>query len=262
MTLERLDHVRLERREPGVGILTIDNSPVNALGRALVSDLEAACDALERAGDLRALVMAAAGRTFCAGADLKERQAMADEEVEIWVSRVSGLFSRIARLPMPTVACIQGVAAGGGLELALACDLRVAEEGASLGLKEVGLGIIPGAGGTQRLPRLIGVARAKLWIFTARIFSAAEALADGVVDLVAPAGKGLETAIALAAEIAANAPLALRAAKRAIDEGAGLPIEEGLDAERRAYGTIVPTQDRREALRAFMEKRKPRFQGR
>ena len=262
MAIPGLRHLLFDLRGDGVGILTIDRPPVNALGRDLVEDLDAACAAIEPRMDLRVLVLAAKGKAFCAGADLKERQAMTDEEVREWVPRLSGTFTRIARLPIPTIACIQGMAAGGGLELALACDLRVAEVDATLGLREVSLGIIPGAGGTQRLPRIIGESRARKWIFTARIFGATEAFADGVVDRIAPAGRGVDVALDLAAEIAANAPLALRAAKRAMLEGIGLPLDQGLEAERRAYETIIPTEDRREALRAFAERRKPDFKGR
>jgi enoyl-CoA hydratase/carnithine racemase len=257
-----LRHLSFETRENGVGLLVIDRPPVNALGRELVEDLNTACRMLETGTDVRVLVLAAKGKAFCAGADLKERQSMSEEDVRAWVPYLQGTFTRIASLAMPAIACVHGVAAGGGLELALACDLRVAEAGSSLGLREVSLGIIPGAGGTQRLPRAIGEARAKRWIFTARMFSAAEAERDGVVDRIAPDGGGLEAALDLADEIAANAPLALRAAKRAIQEGAGLPLEQGLAAEIRWYEKIIPTEDRREALRAFIEKRKPDFKGR
>jgi enoyl-CoA hydratase/carnithine racemase len=255
-------HASLEPRDGGVVLLTIDRPPVNALGRELVEDLNTACDHLEVTPDLSVLVVAAKGKVFCAGADLKERQTMSEEDVRRWVPYLSGTFTRMSRLPVPTVAALHGVVAGGGLELALACDLRVAEEEATLGLREVSLAIIPGAGGTQRLPRIVGPARAKKWIFTARMFTAREAREEGVVDQVAAKGRGLEAALALAAEIAANGPLALRAAKRAVEEGADLPIEEGLKAELSAYASIVPTEDRLEALRAFVEKRKPVFRGR
>lgn len=257
-----LRHLTFEMQDGGVGLLTIDRPPVNALGRELVEDLGTACSSLEESAGVRVLVLAARGKVFCAGADLKERQTMSEEDVRKWVPHLSGTFTRIARLPMPAIAALHGVVAGGGLELALACDLRVADAGATLGLREVSLAIIPGAGGTQRLPRIIGTARAKKWIFTARMFGSDEAHADGVVDAIAPAGGALEAAMALAAEIAANGPLALRAAKRAVEEGLDLQISEGLTAELRAYESIIPTEDRREALRAFMEKRKPAFKGR
>ncbi len=261
-TIEGLRHLTFEVRELGLGLLTLDRPPVNAVSYEVVEDLNAACAALEALAEVRVLVLAAKGKAFCAGADLKERQKMTEEDVRAWIPFLSGAFTRVAELPVPTVACVHGVAAGGGLELALACDLRVAEEPAMLGLRETSIAIIPGAGGTQRLPRLIGPARAKKWIFTARLFTAAEALADGVVDAVVPSGKGLEAALELAREIGANGPLALRAAKRAVQEGLDLPMKEGLDAERRAYETIIPTEDRVEALRAFLEKRNPEFRGR
>lgn len=262
MSMEGVRHLRFEAREGGIGLLTIDRPPVNALGRELVEDLNTACAFLEADAGTRVLVLAAEGKAFCAGADLKERQTMSEEDVRAWVPYLSGTFTRISRLPMPTVACLQGVAAGGGVELALGCDLRVAEEPVTIGLRETSLAIIPGAGGTQRLPRLIGASRAMSWIFTARMFTAAEALADGVVDSVAPAGRGLDKALDLAGEMAANGPLALRAAKKAIVEGLELPLDRALEAELRAYESIIPTRDRVEALRAFAEKRKPRFEGR
>ncbi len=246
----------------GIAVLTLARPPVNALGRSLVGDLNGALGVLEADEALRALVVAAEGKAFCAGADLKERQGMSADEVKAWVPRLSATFTRLAALPVPTIAAIQGIAAGGGFELALACDFRIAEEGATLGLRETALAIIPGAGGTQRLSRLIGPSRAKRWIFTARIHGAREALSDGAVDLVVGPGGGLAAARALAGEIAANGPRAIRAAKRAIDGGFDLPMEAALDLERQAYETIIPTEDRLEAIRAFAEKRPPVFKGR
>ena len=184
-------HIRIEQ-EGSVATLTLARPPVNALGRELVEDLEAACDTLSAGAPVRALIVAAEGRNFCAGADLKERQGMSGEEVRRWVPFLNGAFQRIATLPFPTIAAIQGVAAGGGFELALACDFRVLEESGRVGLLEVTLGIIPGAGGTQRLPRLIGPARAKRWIFAAGLHSGPEALMDGAIDFLAPEGGAIE----------------------------------------------------------------------
>jgi enoyl-CoA hydratase/carnithine racemase len=260
--IEGLRHIRYELKHGVVGLLTVNRPPVNALGRELVEDLNTACAALEKSDGPRALIVAAEGKAFCAGADLKERRTMSEADVRAWVPFLSGTFTRIAQLPMPTIACIQGLAAGGGVELALACDLRVAEEPVTLGLRETALAIIPGAGGTQRLPRLIGEARAKKWIFTARMFTAAEAHNDGVVDVMVHQGKGVDIALKMAGDIAENGPLAVRAAKRAILEGAGLPMGPALQAELRAYESIIPTEDRVEAVRAFNEKRKPEFKGR
>ena len=258
MSYETLRHAH----EDDHAVLTLARPPVNALGRRLVEDLGAAVAELEKDGSLRALIVAAEGKAFCAGADLKERQGMSEEDVRAWVPFLGGAFNRLAALPVPTIAVIHGIAAGGGVELALACDLRIAEKPATLGLREVALAILPGAGGTQRLTRLIGPSRAKRWIFTARMHSADEALADGAVDFVTEAGQGLDAARGLAREIAVNGPLGVRAAKRAIDGGFGLPMDQALAVELRAYESIIPTEDRREAIKAFAEKRRPLFKGR
>ena len=265
MAAPQLDHITLEETGAGVTVLTLHRPPVNALGRELVADLNAACAHLETAPPerlARAVIIAATGKCFCAGADLKERQSMTADDVKAWVPRLSATFTRIASLPMPTLAVVQGVAAGGGMELALACDIRIAEGPATLGLRETALAIIPGAGGTQRLARLIGPSRAKRWIFTAKMSSADEALADGAVDQVVEAGQGLQTALTLAGVIAANGPVAVRLAKRAIDQGLDMPMPQALDNEVRCYEGVLPTEDRLEALKAFIEKRDPVFKGR
>ncbi len=263
MKIPSLKHVRLEIDE-ATAVMTIDRPPVNALGRGLVEDLNAACAALEEAvpGAVRAAILAAAGRCFCAGADLKERQGMSADDVKAWVPYLSGTFTRIAALPMPTIAVVQGVAAGGGVELALACDIRIAEEPATMGLRETALAIIPGAGGTQRLPRLIGPSKAKRWIFGARMHSAREALADGAVDEVVAAVMGLDAARKLARAVAANGPGAVRLAKRSIDGGLDLPMREALAHETGCYEGVLGTEDRLEALEAFKDKRDPVFKGR
>jgi methylglutaconyl-CoA hydratase len=220
---------------------------------------------LERAaGDrgLRAVVITGQGsKAFCAGADLKERARMSDAEVAGFHQAVRALLDGLGRLPQPVVAALNGVALGGGLELALACDLRMAAEGIEVGLPEVGLGIIPGAGGTQRLPRLVGAARAKDLILTARRLGAAEALAWGLFSAVVPAERLATEALGLAERVARNAPVSLRQAKRAIDGGLHLPLAEALDLENRLYQDCLPTRDRREALQAFAEKRPPVFTG-
>lgn len=265
MTPPRLDHVTFSEPAPGVALLTLDRAPVNALGRALVTDLNAACAHLESLpveSAPRVVLIAAAGKCFSAGADLKERQTMTAEDVKAWVPWLSSTFTRIASLPMPTIAVVAGVAAGGGMELALAADIRIAETQAMLGLRETALAIIPGAGGTQRLPRLIGPARAKRWIFTARMHTAAEAGADGAVDQVVPTGAGLPAALTLATAIAGNGPVAVRLAKRAIDTGLDMPMAQALDNEVRCYEGVLATEDRLEALKAFIEKRDPVYKGR
>ncbi len=248
---------------PGALRITLDSPPVNALSRDLVREIRDAAAAVALRTDLRVALLAARGKAFCAGADLKERRGMTDDEALAAVRGIGGAADALAAIPVPTIAVVQGAALGGGFEVALGCDLRIAAAGAKVGLPECSLAIIPGAGGTQRLARLVGPARAKLWILSARVAPAELALVDGLVDEVVPAEALEARALERAAEIARCAPLALRAAKRAIDEGlAAGSLAAGLDVEGRCYATIVPTEDRREALAAFAEKRSPDYRGR
>ncbi len=252
------------RREiqDGVTVLTLDSPPVNALGRQLVGDLEDALAALKDDASVRCLVLRSASKHFCAGADLKERRTMSEDEVKAFVPRLAGVCHGLAALPFPTIASVRGAAAGGGCELALGCDLRVLADDVKIGLRETALAIIPGAGGTQRLPRLIGPAKAKRWIFAAQMHDAAAAMADGVADQVVPVAALDEATHALAKAIAANGPLALRLAKRAVEEGADLPLPQALKKEWECYQGVLGTRDRVEGLKAFAEKRQPKFEGR
>ena len=186
---------------------------------------------------------------------------MTPEQAESFVRRLRGAFTALERLPMPTIAVVEDVALGGGLELALACDLRVAGEAAVLGLPETSLAIIPGAGGTQRLPRIVGRSKAKELIFTARRIGAAEALRLGLVDRVASRGEALQEGLGLARQILPQGPVAVRAAKEAIDRGLDLDRDGGLALEEACYARVLPTQDRLEGLAAFREKRKPVYRG-
>lgn len=254
--------VRVERRG-AIELWTIDGEPRrNSLTLALLGALgeEVARARADRA--LRCVVLTGAGdRAFCAGADLKERARMGAEEVHRFHRELRAALRGIEEAPQVFVAALNGAALGGGLELALACDLRVASDAALLGLPEVALGIIPGGGGTQRLPRLVGVARAKELVLTARRVGAAEALAMGLVTQVAAPPRLIEEALALAGRIARNAPVSLRQAKRAIDGGLHLPLDQALDLEHRLYQDCLGTRDRLEALAAFAEKRPPVFTG-
>ncbi len=234
---------------------------MNAFSSQLVAELERAVASLEKDRDVRALVLTGAGRAFSAGADLKERATMNRTEVEEFLTRVGRLFRIVETLPFPTIASINGFAFGGGLELALCFDLRIAARSAQLGLTETSLGIIPGAGGTQRLARAIGVPRAKEMILTARRISAERALELELVHEVVEDGALEERASALALEVTRNAPIALAAAKWAIDSGRHLPLDEALAVERTAYARTLDTKDRVEALAAFREKRPPIFTG-
>jgi enoyl-CoA hydratase/carnithine racemase len=201
-------------------------------------------------------------RAFCAGADLKERAAMAPDEVTAFLGQLRRLNDGVAALRCPVIAAINGAAMGGGLELALACDLRLVAADASMGLTETSLAIIPGAGGTQRLPRIVGMARAKELIFTARRIDADEALRIGLVNEVVPRSRLLERAREIADEIAHNSPLAVAQAKRSVNRGIERPLEQALAIEQECYAPLLKTADRLEALKAFTEKRKPEFTGR
>jgi len=254
--------VRIESAEDGVRALVIDRPPVNALGRELVEALAAAAAELREDKDARCLVVRSAGKHFCAGADLKERRGMSVDEVRAFVPRLAAACAAIAAIPYPTIAAVRGTAAGGGCELALACDLRLLAADAKIGLRETALAILPGAGGTQRLPRIAGPAVAKRWIFTGALFDAEAALRDGVADEVVPPDALDARAEALAATIAANGPVAVRLAKKAIEGGAHLSLDEALALEWRCYEGVLATSDREEALEAFAEKRPPRFRGR
>ncbi len=253
-SVERLD---------GVELWTIDGEARrNAFSRAMVRELH---ENLARVRDdraVRSVVITGAGdKAFCAGADLKERATMSPEEVAAFLLSLRDALRGIEKAPQAFVAALNGAALGGGLEMALACDLRVAAEGAEMGLPEVGLGIIPGAGGTVRLPRAIGVSRAKDLILTGRRVGAAEALAMGRVARVAPAGKLREVALEVAGLVARNAPVSIRQAKRAVDGGLHLDLDAALAHENAMYQDCLKTKDRVEALRAFAEKRKPVFTG-
>lgn len=246
-----------------VAWLTLDRADAaNALSRALVGDLRGAVAAL-RAEALPPIIMisGAGAKAFCAGADLKERRAMTLDEARAFLADLNATFDELAAYPQPTVALLGGVAFGGGLELALACDLRLAAEGIEMGLPEVRLGIIPGAGGTQRLGRLCGLAVAKELILTGRRIPAERALSLGLVSQVVPASELRTEAERWAADLAAGGPLALTQAKRAIDEGWGQPLGRALAVEKAAYEVVLTSDDRNEGLRAFAEKRKPSFTG-
>lgn len=259
------DHgVRVERRG-AIAIWTIDRPDrMNALGRATVREIGRLAREAANDGALRAVVLTGSGgKAFSAGADLKERQSMSIEDVRDFLGLYRASFGYLDRLPKPVIAAIDGVAFGGGLELALACDFRVASRDAKLGLTETSLAIIPGAGGTQRLTRIVGEARAKELILFARRLDAREAFALGIVNRVADEGQtALGAALAMAEELAAGAPIAIAAALEAIDAASDLPLDAGLGKERECYERTLESQDRLEALAAFREKRRPVFTGR
>jgi len=245
--------------ENGIAIVTMDSPPVNAFTDELHSDFVRVLDELE-GRQVRAAVITGTGAYFQAGGDMNrflEIESVADARA--FVEMVQGFMDRIANLPFPTLAAVNGYALGGGLEIALACDIRIASRQAALGLPEVRYGILAGAGGTQRLSRLVGPGRAKLLMYTGRRISAEDALAIGLVEAVVDGESLLAEARGIAAEIAANSPIAIRHVKRCVDEGLDLPLEQGLALERRYWAELIPHGDYKEGVKAWLEKRKPKF---
>lgn len=238
----------------------------NAFGGKLLPLLDEALDAVAFDKDVRTVIIrSTTPGIFCAGADLKERAKMPPSSVGPFVARLRGAVTRLQHLPMPVIAAIDGPALGGGLEMALACDLRVASDDAKMGLVETRLAIIPGGGGTQRLPRLVGPSVAKELIFTARIFNGAEASKMGVVNHSVPQNSegnaAFQRALSLAEEIIPNGPVGVRMAKIAVNRGSDVDINTGLAIEENCYAQVIPTKDRMEGLMAFVEKRKPQYTG-
>lgn len=247
-----------------IATVTLDRPPVNALNRELVAELSQVADVIEAdvlANKVRSVIFTGAGKYFCAGADLKERMGMPEEEVAPTVRNIGAAVNKLAAISVPTIAALQGSAMGGGFEVALAADIRMMVETAQVGLRETALAIIPGAGGTQRLTRLIGPSNAILWITSAGLFDAREAWRQGAVNEVTTETELLPRARALAEQIAQNGPLAVRQAKRAVLEALNLPLSEGLKFEFECYQNIIPTRDRLEGLQAFREKRPPEYKG-
>jgi enoyl-CoA hydratase/carnithine racemase len=237
----------------GVGTIRLARPPMNALDIAMQDALGQAAAEAARRSDVRAVVVYGGEKVFAAGADIKEMQAMSYTDM---VDRARGLqdaFTAVARLPKPVVAAVTGYALGGGCELALCADIRVAAENAKLGQPEILLGLIPGAGGTQRLARLIGPSRAKDLVFTGRHVRADEALAIGLVDKVVPAQEVYSAALEWAGKLASGPAYALRAAKEAIDAGLETDLETGLTIERNLFAGLFATEDRTIGMRSFVE---------
>jgi enoyl-CoA hydratase/carnithine racemase len=262
LTVAASEKVSRKREEDGVEILLLKNPPVNALGTALLTELDRSVREIEADGSVRSLVLTGDGQYFSAGADLKEMATIDLATAPAIVRRGHELFGRIANLRVPVIAAINGLALGGGLELALSCDLRIAGESAKLGAPEVNYGLMPAYGGTQRLPRLIGVAKAKELIFTGAMISAAEALKIGLVNKTVPAGQELRAARDLAHTIGQRAPKAVQAAKKAIVQGLQAPLSEGIENEAKLFEKdVLTSQDLGEGILAFIEHRPPKFKG-
>jgi enoyl-CoA hydratase/carnithine racemase len=258
------DTLAVEAIGPHILVIRL-NRPMNAnaLDTGMAGDLHALFTAINLdAGDLRCLVLTGTGKCFCAGGDLKQRDGMSDEAWRAQHTLFEHAYYAIMDCPLPIIAAVNGAAYGGGCEFALACDFIYAAEGVRFAQVETRLGIIPGGGGTQTLPRAVGLARAKEIILTARPFTAEDALGWGMVNKITPRETLLDEALATARTIAANAPVAVRQAKFAIGRGSEVDRRTGLAIEIAAYNLTVPTQDRREGIRAAVERRAPRFEGR
>jgi enoyl-CoA hydratase/carnithine racemase len=248
--------------ERGVAQIRMDRPPVNALSTALVSALDESLDSLNERQDVGAVVLCGSNGVFSAGVDVREVQSMDPPQAVPWIAWFQSVFLRLERGPIPIVAAVDGYALGGGCELMMACDIRVASEDAFLALPEIKLGSVPGIGGMQRLTRLVGMGRAKRMILTGDRISATDAHRIGLIDELAPSGAAESVALSLAERIASRPVLAVRAAKKAINIGADLPFERAQEADLRFTGELARTDDRAECLAAFLERRPPRLQRR
>eukprot|EP00359_Climacostomum_virens_P006117 CAMPEP_0204910876 /NCGR_PEP_ID=MMETSP1397-20131031/9322_1 /ASSEMBLY_ACC=CAM_ASM_000891 /TAXON_ID=49980 /ORGANISM="Climacostomum Climacostomum virens, Strain Stock W-24" /LENGTH=262 /DNA_ID=CAMNT_0052081211 /DNA_START=14 /DNA_END=799 /DNA_ORIENTATION=+ len=242
----------------GIATLTFNRPATkNALGKQMVADFLQHLHDLKYDQSARVLILnSSVPGFFCVGADLKERIEMQPEEVVKFVDSLRSSFTNLENLPIPTIACIEGFALGGGLEVALACDMRIASKTSTLGLPETALAIFPGAGGTQRLPRIVGLAKAKEMIFTAQRYTPDQAVQFNLINEAVDDARARTQE--LAELIASNGPVGVKMAKKAITLGFDADIQSGLEIEKLCYAQVLPTEDRMEALRAFKEKRKPK----
>jgi len=239
--------------EDGVGTIRLDRPKMNAINEQLHQEVRAAAQEAAQRDDVRAVVLYGGERVFAAGADIKQMSQLDGAGMAEWGRELTDSFTEVARIPKPVIAAITGYALGGGYELALCADFRVLGASAKIGQPEILLGIIPGAGGTQRLSRLVGPAKAKDLIFTGRHVGAEEALEIGMADAVVPDDEVYSTAVAMARKFAAGPPLALAASKKAIDEGLELPIDDGLTLESRLFAELFGTEDQKLGMSSFLE---------
>ena len=240
-----------------IAYLTIDRpEALNALNAQVLSDLSAAIDAIDLATVRCVIVRGAGEKSFVAGADIAQMKGLTKAEGETFGKQGNDVFLKLESLPIPTIAAVGGYALGGGCELAMSCDIRICSDTAVFGQPEVGLGITPGFGGTQRLARLVGMGMAKQLVYTARNIKSDEALRIGLVNAVYPLSELYAAAEKMASTIASNAPIAVRAAKKAMNDGISLPIGDAVMCEEKAFGSCFETKDQQEGMGAFLEKRK------
>ncbi len=248
--------------EDHLAVVTINRPPVNALNHEVMDELEKTFDELAQDNSVRAVIITGAGeKAFVAGADIGEFPKLNRENGEKMSRRGQEVFQKIADFPAPVIAAVNGFALGGGLELALACDIRVVAENARVGLPEVTLGIFPGYAGTQRLPRAISTGKAKELIFTGEMIGADEAYRIGLVEHKTEAGKAMEKAREIAEKILKAGPIGVSMAKKAVNRGLDQSLEEGQKTEASFFADLCDTEDQKEGAKAFLEKRKPEFKG-
>lgn len=250
--------------EQGIGVVRINRpNKLNSINQQMVEDLRAVAAKVRDEGGLKALIFTGNGRAFCAGADISGIVEFSSHANTLnFLERIQNTFTDIEDLPVPTIAALNGLAYGGGCELAIACDLRVMARSASIGVPEILIGVLPGAGGTQRLTRMVPLAIAKQMLYFGDSLSSALALQHGLVNEVVPDGQELEAALKWARRLAELPPLALRCAKLLAHTAMNGDLKSGIESERQAVAFLFGTEDRREGMRAFLEKRKPSFSGR
>jgi enoyl-CoA hydratase/carnithine racemase len=258
--MENYQTVSLVVEKPVATVKLNRPDALNALNSVLVRELVAALDSLEADDSVRCVVLTGSDKAFCAGADIKEMAKLSAADIET-SDHLKPVWDRASSFEKPLIAALSGYALGGGLELAMCCDIIIASEGTKLGQPEINIGIIPGGGGTQRLPRAVGKYKAMEMILTGATISAEEAKALGLVNRVVPPGKYLEEATKLALEIASKAPIAVRSAKEAIAASQEMGLSSGLELGRTLFYDLFNTEDKKEGMSAFLEKRKPNFVG-
>lgn len=251
------------QKEGRSAIIKISNPPaLNALNSTILSELSQILQVAEDDNEIYTIIITGEGRSFVAGADIQEMASLNSEEGEAFGRRGSEIFRRIEAFEKPVIAAVNGFALGGGCELAMACDIRIASENAKFGQPEVGLGITPGFGGTVRMAKLAGPAKAKELIFTGRVIDAAEALSIGLVNKVVPTAEIMAAALEMANQINSKAPLAVRLSKKVINHATDYPTQESVTLENRLFGSCFSTSDQKEGMEAFLQKRKPEFNNR
>ena len=254
----KLNHIKYEIHDDGIAFINLNRNSVNSINTIILDELSNVIYEIKNNKKCRLIVFRSLQKHFCAGADLEERKNMTNDETFLFLDKINQLFSDIENLELPTIASINGAAIGGGLELALCCDFRIGSENSILGLTETSLGIIPGAGGIFRLARLIGISKAKYWVYTAQKFSVEDAYSDGVIDFIAKDDELLGVTLDISQEILDNAPLAIKNSKKLLND-CFIESKSFIEFQKKAYSKIINSEDKKEALKAFSEKRKPNW---